>query len=141
MAELTTKEGLAFFFNPGALLAVADRDVDTGESNTTVYGLSNQPLRLVESVQAFLSRIAVVNSFASLTRLDNTPIWVNCPAVQVIRPALPGEYHPDASTCVSIGPLIMAVKESLAQGREPAASNFTAEDDCCSWLVPMPEYV
>jgi hypothetical protein len=118
MAELTTKEGLAYFFDPGALIAVADRDVDTGESVTTVYGLSNRPLRVVESVQTFLSRIAVANSFASLTRLDNTPIWVNCPAVQVIRPALPGEYHPDANTCVSIGPLIMAVKEPLAQVRQ-----------------------
>ena len=118
MAELTTKEGLAFFFDSAALLAVADRDVDTGEATTTVYGLSNRPLRLVEGVQAFLSRIAVVGSFASLTRLDNTPIWVNCRAVQVIRPALPGEFHPDASTCVSIGPLAMAVKEPLALVRQ-----------------------
>jgi hypothetical protein len=118
VAELTTKEGLAFFFDPGALLAVADRDVDTGEATTTVYGLSDRPLRLVESVQAFLSRIAVVSSFASLTRLDNTPIWVNCRAVRVIRPALPGEFHPDASTCVSIGPLVMAVKEPLALVRQ-----------------------
>jgi hypothetical protein len=118
MAELTTKEGLQFFFTPAALIAVADRDVDTGESNTTVYGLSDQPLRLTESVEAFLSRIALVNSFARITRLDNSPIWVNCAAVEVIRPALPGEYHPDANTFVSLGSLTMAVKEPLAQVRQ-----------------------
>jgi hypothetical protein len=118
MAELTTKEGLQYFFDPGALIAVADRDVDTGESNTTVYGLGARPLRLTESVQAFLSRIAAIGSFASLTRLDNSPIWVNCAAVEAIRPALPGEYHPDASTCISIGSVTMAVKEPLAQVRQ-----------------------
>jgi hypothetical protein len=118
MAELTTREGLQFFFDPGALIAVADRDAETGESNTTVYGLSDRPLRLTESVQAFLSRIAVVNSFASITRLDNSRIWVSCAAVQVIRPTLPGEYHPDANTYVSLGSLTMAVKEPLAQVRQ-----------------------
>jgi hypothetical protein len=117
MAELTTKEGLRYFFDSGALIAVADRDPDTGEANTTVYGLSARPLKLTESVQAFLNRVGVVNSFASLTRLDNNPIWVNCAAVQAIRPTLPGEYHPDANTCVSIGSVTMAVKETLAQVR------------------------
>jgi len=117
MAELTTKEGLRYFFDPGALIAVADRDPDTGETNTTVYGLGARPLKLTESVQAFLSRVAVVNSFASLTRLDDSPIWVNCAAVRVIRPTLPGEYHPEANTCISIGSMTMAVKETLAQVR------------------------
>jgi hypothetical protein len=69
-------------------------------------------------VEAFLSRIAVVNSFARITRLDNSPIWINCAAVEVIRPALPGEYHPDANTFVSLGSLTMAVKEPLAQVRQ-----------------------
>ena len=118
MAELTTKDGLQFFFDPGALIAVADRDAETGEPSTTVYGLSARPLRLTESVAAFLSRIAVANSFASITRLDNSPIWIRCAAVQVIRPTLPGEYHPDANTFVSLGSLTMAVKEPLAQVRQ-----------------------
>src|SRR5262249_10969676 len=117
MAEMTTTEGLQLFFSSGAVAAVADRDVDTGIAGTTVYGLMAQPLRVREGVEAFLARIQLAASFASLTRLDDTPIWINCTQVALVRPALPGEYHPDAKTCLRVGGLTIAVKEPPAQVR------------------------
>jgi hypothetical protein len=117
MAELTTLDGLQLFFDPSAIAAVADHDADTQQAVTTVYGLTAGRLRISESVPDFLNRIAVTSAFARLTRLDGTFIWVNCAALKVIRSPLPGEYADAARTVFSIGTLIQAVKDSLADAR------------------------
>ena len=63
MASLTTLEGLRFFFDKGAVTAVADHDIDTQEDVTTVYGLTAGRLRLAETPEGFLSRIGVLANF------------------------------------------------------------------------------
>ena len=117
MAELTTAEGFHFCFDPAAITAVADRDADTGEPVTTVYGLTAEALRVREGVEAFLGRIGVARRFAKLTRLDDSPVWFNCAAVQVIRATQPNEYPAAANTLILTGALTVAVRETLSQVR------------------------
>lgn len=118
MADLTTIDGLQFHFDPSVVTAVADHDADTLDAVTTVYGLSDRPLRLAETAEGFLARIGVAQTFAKLTRLNDTFIWVNCVAVTVIRSPLPYEYAAVAQAVVSVGALTQAVKETLNQVKE-----------------------
>jgi hypothetical protein len=115
MADLTTIDGLQLCFDPSAISAVADHDADTQQAVTTVYGLTAGRLRIAESVDALLNRVAAAKNFARLTRLDGTFIWVNCIALKVIRSPLPGEYADGAKTVFSIGTLIQAVKQTLPE--------------------------
>lgn len=115
MADLTTTDGLQFHFDPGAVTAVADHDADTLQAVTTVYGLIDAPLRVAESARGFLTRIGVAASFAKLTRVNGTFIWVNCAAVTVVRASDPDEYPPSARALVSVGGLTQAVRETPAE--------------------------
>jgi len=112
MAGLITLEGVRFFFDPTSVTAVADRDADTGEAVTTVYGLTAARLRLQEGPEIFLNRIGVIAGFKKLTRVNDTFIWFNCKSVKVIRVPLAGEYPASANTVIPIdSALIQAVKE------------------------------
>ena len=115
MAELTTIEGLVFHFNAGAVTAVADHDADTLQAVTTVYGVTDGQLRIGESVGGFLRRIGVAGSFAKLTRVNGTFIWVNSGAVTAVRASDPDEYPASARALVSVGTLTQAVRETVAE--------------------------
>ena len=114
MANLTTIDGLQVHFDPAAVTAMADHDVDTGQAATMVYGLSAGAYRIAETVDGFLTRIGVIKTFAELTRTNGTPIWVNAKAVATVRPPLPGEYAPGAASVVTVGSLTQAVTEAPA---------------------------
>jgi hypothetical protein len=118
VADLTTIDGLQFHFDPNAVTAVADHDENTLEAVTTVYGLMDGRLRIAEDAQGFLARMGVARSFAKLTRLNDTFIWVNGSAVAVIRSPLPDEYPLAAQAVVLVGTLTQAVKETLAQVKQ-----------------------
>ena len=112
MADLITMDELQFHFDPGAVTAVADHDADTLQAVTTVYGLTDGRVRIAESAEGFLTRIGVGSSFAKLTRVNGTFIWVNCAAVTVVRSPVPDEYPPSARAIVLVGGLTQAVKET-----------------------------
>ena len=115
MASLTTVDGSQISFDPSAVTAVADRDADTGDAVTTVYGLTGGRVRITESVHAFLRRIKVEANFGRLTRPNGTFVWINSKAVISVRPPQDGEYGPDIHAVVSVGTLTQAVKQTPAE--------------------------
>lgn len=112
MSELTTTGGLTIQFDPSAVTAVADHDADTGDAVTTVYGVTAGAVEIAETVDGFLMRIGVAQSFAEFTRPDGSFVWLNCKAVGTIRPPLPDEYPAQAETVISVGSLTQAVDEA-----------------------------
>lgn len=118
MADFTTVDGIQFCFDPGEVTAVADRDANTGEAVTTVYGLTAEALQVREGVEPLLARLGIAGKFAKLTRLDGSPVWLNCAAVKVIRAVRPDDYEITAQTVVLMSTFTEAVKETLAQVKE-----------------------
>jgi hypothetical protein len=115
MASLTTVDGSQISFDPTAVMAVADRDADTGDAVTTVYGLTGGRVRIAESVHAFLHRIKGEANFGRLTRPNGTFVWINCKAVISVRQPLDGEYGSDVRAVVSVGTLTQAVQQTPAE--------------------------
>jgi hypothetical protein len=117
MADLTTIDGLHVYFDPAAVMAVADRDATTGQAVTTVYGLSTGTglYRIGEAVDAFLTRIGSMPHFARFTNLDGTFVWINCKAVKVVRAALAIEHGPQAKSVLMVGALTPPVTETPDQ--------------------------
>lgn len=114
MADLTTTDGETISFDPAAIVAVADRDVNTGAAVTCLYGLSPGIVKISESVATFLGRLGIAGKFVKLTRPDRTPVWINAGAVSLLRAPQPGEYPPDARSVVRAGSLTQAVTQDPA---------------------------
>jgi len=117
MADLTTTDGSFYAFQPDAVVAVTDHDAVTGEAVTCVHGLAPAPLKIGESVTAFLARIGEAAKFAQLTRANGSPIWLNAPAVGAIRAPLPGEYAAGGQAVISVGSLTQGVTEDPATAK------------------------
>ena len=117
MAELTTSTGEEIAFDPAAITAVAERDADTGEVCTTVYGLSAAPLRLEEHPRALLARLQLSTHFAELTRPDGSAVWISGPAVTSLRPPSPDEYEPNVQSVIVAGLLTQGVEERPEEAR------------------------
>lgn len=111
MADLTTVDGFRYSFEPGAVVAVTDRDVDTGAAATCVYGITPAPLEIAETVDGFLARIGEAAGFARLTRADGSPIWVHAAAVSSLRSPLPDEYAGSVRAVITAGGLTQGVEE------------------------------
>jgi hypothetical protein len=118
MANLTSIGGIQFVFDPAAIVAIADRDADTGEAVTVVYGLTAGQLRVPESVQGLLNRLGLSQKFAKLTRPNNTSVWMSGQGVKVARQPLAHEYSPPVQSVVSAGDLTQGVTENLGQVRQ-----------------------
>jgi hypothetical protein len=118
MAELTNNQGMQFLFDPKAVSAIADRDADTGEAVTVVYGLTAGPLRMAEPVDAFLNRVGLTPVFAKLTRPNGSAVWISCKGIKVARPPLADEYAPAVRSVLALGTLLQGVAETLAEVRQ-----------------------
>ena len=114
MATLTTTGGAVITFGVSAVAAIADHNDTTGEAATTVYGIDNSPLMTAETVQGFMTRLNIAQSFAQLTRPDGRPVWLNGAAVSTLRPAPAGQYAPTVKTVIVVGALTQGVRESPA---------------------------
>jgi hypothetical protein len=113
MTQLVTLEGCRFYFNVGAVTAVADSDADTGDTVTTVYGLAAGRLRIKGSPEQFLQSIHAVDRFIKLTRLDNSHVWISAPAVGVIHSPVGGDDEVSANCVIALGGVRFAVQEAL----------------------------
>lgn len=111
MADLTTTDGETISFDPAAIVAVADRDVNTGVAVTCLYGLSPGIVKIAKPVAGFLG---IAGKFVKLTRPDRSPVWINAGAVSLLRAPQPGEYPPDARSVVRAGSLTQAVTQDPA---------------------------
>jgi hypothetical protein len=114
--QLTTTEGQRIGFDPGAIVAIANRDPDTGVAVTCIYGLSPPAafIRISESVGTFLARLDIASWFVKLTRPDGSSVWINAAAVILLREPLPGEYRADAKSVVLVPGLWQAVTQDPA---------------------------
>jgi len=117
MPQLVTLEGTEFHFNVAAVTAVADSDADTGERVTTVYGLAAGRLRISTSPGKFLQSVHAADAFVELTRLDDSRVWINAPAVAVIHSPEGEEDSTGANCVIPLGGTRFAVKESLDEVR------------------------
>lgn len=118
MADITTVDGLRFLFDPGAICAIADRDVGATPPGTVIYGLAPAALRVSESMDALLQRLGLASSFAKLTRADGSPILINAKSVAVVRQPLSGEYAAGVNSVVFAGSFTTGVRESLDEVRQ-----------------------
>jgi hypothetical protein len=112
--QLITTDGRRIGFDPAAIIAIADRDPDTGAAVTCIYGSPWAFIRISESVGAFLARLGIASWFVKLTRPDGSPVWINAAAVFLLRKPLPGEYRADAKSVVFAGWLRQAVTQDPA---------------------------
>ena len=115
MATLSTTDGLMFLFSPAAVTMVADRDPDTGEVGTTVYGIQSGVLRIAEAADAFLFRVGLAPTFVLLTRPDSSRVWVNAKLVTVVRQPIAGEYAPAVRSVLFIGETKQGVIEDMPE--------------------------
>ena len=113
MPQLVTLEGIHFYFNVGAVTAVADSDADTGEGVTTVYGLAAGRLRISVSPEKFLQSVHAADAFVELTRPDDSHVWINASAVAVIHSPVREEDSSGANCVLPLGGIRFTVKESL----------------------------
>jgi hypothetical protein len=114
VADLTTTNGQQISFDPSAVAAVADRDVDTGAAVTCVYGLSPGIVKVSETVDGFLGRLGIAGKFVKLTRPNGSPVWINASAVSLLRAPLPGEYPPNAKSVIKVESFTQAVTQDPA---------------------------
>ena len=117
MASLTTTAGEAIDFDPAAVTALSDRDPETGEAVTLIYGLAAGELKVSERVDALLHRLQLAADFARLTRPDGASVWVAGKAVAFVRAPWEGEYVPGVHAVVSAGALIQGVTETVEEVR------------------------
>jgi hypothetical protein len=114
--QLTTTDGRRLGFDPAAIVAIADRDPDTGAAVTCIYGLSPPGafIRISESVATLLARLGIASWFVKLTRPDRSPVWINAAAVFLLRKPLPGEYRADTKSVIFANGLRQAVTQDPA---------------------------
>lgn len=112
MPTLTTVDGFQITFAAKAVSALTDHDALTGEAVTCVYGVAKGVLRIKETVPAFLARLKVAKNFATLTRANGSPVWINGADVSSVRAPLPGEYVAGVKAVVATDGLTQGVKES-----------------------------
>jgi hypothetical protein len=132
--QLTTTDGRRIGFDPGAIVAIANRDPDTGVAVTCIYGLSPPAafIRISESVGTFLARLDIASWFVKLTRPDGSSVWINAAAVILLRKPLPGEYRSGAKSVVFAPGLRQAVMQ------DPAIVKAAVE--AAGGRVAMPAY-
>lgn len=122
MADITTVEGLRVLFDPAAVSAITNSD-DAGAAGAVIYGLGPEGLEVAQSVAVLLQALQVpITSFAKLTRLDGSPVWVNGKSVGVARLPAPEEYPAAIHAVIFAGGFKQPVVESLDEAR-PAINN------------------
>ena len=122
MPTLTNAMGLDVAFRADAVIAVADRDPESGADVTCVYGLGPSFQKVRETVDGFLTRIGRRDQFAAFTRPNGTAIWISAPAVSVVTMAAQqGLYSADTKTVIIAGAFTQAVKESMDAVKATAA--------------------
>jgi len=117
MSQLVTTGGLTFFFDSTNVTAVSDHS-ETGVPVTCVFGVSQNPLEITESVLPFLSRLSVVQKFAKLSRPDGAQIWIDGSAVGSLRTAISGEYRASVNSVVTVGNTAFGVCEDVSTAVE-----------------------
>lgn len=117
VAQLVTTGGLKMFFDSTNVSAVSDHS-ETGAPVTCVFGISQNPLEITESVQSFLDRISVTKNFAKLSRPDGAQIWIDSTAVGSLRAAIPGEYTTSVKSVITVGNTVLGVCEDVGMAVE-----------------------
>lgn len=117
MAQLTTTAGEVIDFDPAAVTALSDRDAETGEAVTCVWGLAAGVLRTAEGVPALLARLHLATDFARLTRPDGASVWLAAKAVFSVRAPWEEEYATGVRAVVSAGALVQGVTETPQEVR------------------------
>jgi hypothetical protein len=115
MAKLTTVDGIEITFNPRSLWMVIDHDAVTHALVTTVYGIKKAPVLIKEEPAAFLNRVKISDNFAVLTRADNSPIWINAPAVSSVYAPQPKLYVPEVKSVIEIGSMSVGIVETTEE--------------------------
>lgn len=118
MADMTTVEGLRVLFDPAAISAVANSGPQTSAAGAVIYGLGPEGWTVGEPAAALLQRLNLTSSFGRLTRLDGSPVWINCKSVGVVRQPSSGEYPAEVRAVIFAGALKQAVRESLDEARQ-----------------------
>lgn len=118
MASLTTTSGEVIDFDPAAVTALSDRDAETGEAVTCVWGLVAGVLRTQERAEELLHRLQLTADFARLSRPDGAFVWIAGKAVISVRAPWEGEYVPGVRAVVSAGALVQGVTETEQEVRE-----------------------
>jgi hypothetical protein len=117
MADLTTIEGLQISFDPRAIAVVTDHDANTGATVTSVYGVTSGILHIVEAVIPFLERLGVEANFATLTRPNDSAVWINGASVSSLRSPLPGEFVGGVNSVLRVGSFTQGIKELPAAAK------------------------
>ncbi|HEY3811786.1 MAG TPA: hypothetical protein VGL66_01055 [Caulobacteraceae bacterium] len=115
MPSFTNSMGLDVAFRADAVVAVADRDAESGAEITCVFGLGANYQKIREPVDGFLSRIGLKDKFAKFTRPNDTSIWINAPAVTMVTTPQPGLFGATTSAVIVAGSMSQAVKESIEE--------------------------
>ncbi|HWE45297.1 MAG TPA: hypothetical protein VG407_04640 [Caulobacteraceae bacterium] len=123
LPTLTTIRGLDLAFRADAVVAVSERDPESGAEITCVYGLGDSFHKISEPVDGFLSRIGLLDKFAKFTRPNGASILICAPAVTVLTTAQEGLFGPEVKTVIIAGAFSQAVKESLHQVRAELAAH------------------
>ncbi len=117
MAELTTTNGEVIDFDPAAVTALADMDLDTGAAVTCVYGIEGGVVQTTEPVADLLQRLHLTSKVAKLTRPDASPVWIVAVVATTLRAPLPGEYAPEVKAVIAVTGLTQGVTETPAEAR------------------------
>ena len=117
MADITTVKGLRVLFDPAGITALANSD-ETAQPGAVIFGIGPEPLTVSQSVNALLQGLKLSSSFARLTRLDGSPVWVNCKSISMARLPASGEYPAEVRSVIFAGALTQAVRESLDDARQ-----------------------
>jgi hypothetical protein len=110
MAVLTTLEGAQLNFDPGKVSMLNVQTGASGETSTGVYGITKAMVRTAGTPQDFITRYAIAENFAVLTRPDGSLVWVAGGAVTSVRDPLPVDA-PGTACVLNVGAMSQAVKE------------------------------
>jgi hypothetical protein len=120
---LTNPMGHDFAFRADVVVAVSDRDPESGAEITCVYGIGASYQKVRETVDGFLSRIGLLDKFAPFTRPNGTTIWINAPAVTVVTAAQEGLFGAEVKTVIMSGAFTQAVREPMSTVRATLAAH------------------
>ena len=126
MPILTNIMGHDFAFRPDTVVAVSDRDPESGTDVTCVFGLGASFQKTRETVDDFLTRIGLRDKFAPFTRPNGTTIWINAPGVTVVTVAQDGLFGADVKSVIVVGGFTQAVREPMSAVRATLAAHGAA---------------
>jgi hypothetical protein len=125
MADITGLDGTVMHIDANSITLVAGPYPGDPPNRSYVSGPGPEAIASNETAAALVARLHPKQALATLTRPNNTPVWIQGTAVTLIRPPIAGDTPPGETVgaVLYVGTSRQAVKQNVATARETINSH------------------